>query len=188
MKPKSLGSESLQLLGHGATAFVTTLMALSGWGLAALTPFMQNFARDHSLNLLSERTRTAGDWRVIDQVFRAPSGKLTFNWVIPKLGGQETTAQYLNYAFVSPRDNDVAVRMLKDFSLDDDVEQLSADDLESCLSYVRRIKAPQVKTMLWRREGSTQTKVYCGVTAVTEYVVFDRRDLGSAYWKLKSGW
>ncbi|WP_162485387.1 hypothetical protein [Deinococcus deserti] len=149
---------------------------------------MQNFVHSYGLKIVSERTHVVRDWKAVEQVFRAPSGDVMVHSVTPRFGGQVTTGRFLKYSFSSPRDNVTAIEMLKAFALDEEVDQLTAAGLESCLERARRLKPPQVKTMLWRKAGNELVKVYCGVSAVTEYVVFDARDLSSSYWRLRSTW
>lgn len=137
------------------------------------------------MRVTSARVREVTDWRVEDYSFRAPSGTVVVNKVVPRFGGQQTTRSSLTYNFVNPRDNGTAIQMIKDFALSDALAALSANDLEKCIQTVRTLKAPQVKTMFWQKSSAGHLlKVYCGVNAVTEYIVVEDKDLNSAYWQV----
>ena len=149
-----------------------------------LTPFMKQFSTEHHLKLIRKKVTNTQDWRVETSTFRALSGTVQVSSVVPQTGGQAPTRSQLKYEFVSPRDNAAAIDMIRAFALDDRVNVLTAGQLNTCMQAVRTMKAPQVKTMLWRQEaGGRLLKVYCGVTGTTEFVVLDDRDMTSAYWK-----
>lgn len=162
---------------------------LAGYGifnssLAAEPIFMQEFTDSYTLKPVFNKTKIVSDWRIEDQNFLALSGKVFINQIIPRLGGQAPTRSYLRYEFASPRDNETAVQMVKDFSLLNELNTLTATGLDDCLKTVARMKAPQVKTLFWQQKRGRIAKVYCGRNATTEFIVFDDRDLNSSYWQL----
>lgn len=171
----------LRFLALGGVA----VFALAGAAAQAkLTPFMEQFSTEHQLKLIRQKVTNTQDWRVENYTFRALSGTVQVSSVVPRTGGQAPTRSQLKYEFVSPRDHAAAIEMIRAFALDDRVNVLTADQLNTCMQVVRTMKAPQVKTMLWRQDAAGRLlKVYCGVTATTEFVVLDDRDMTSAYWK-----
>lgn len=166
-------------------AFTIGLVDLGKGAAQTLTPFLEQFSVDHRLKLLAQQSRTVKDWRVDESRFRALSGTVQVSSVVPRWGGDAPVRSMLTYQFVSPRDDAAAIDMIKAFALSDAVNALTSTHLNACLEAARTMKAPQVKTMLWRKEASGRLlKVYCGVTARAEYVVLDDRDLTSGYWKV----
>ena len=153
---------------------------------AVVPPGVQEWAQDQGLKTGQTHSRIDRDWTVFDGQFLPPSGKVSVKLVSPSGGGGGVVYTLMRYDLVYPRDVPAAVKLIGTYAQQDALTNLSAKKITACLEAVQRMKAPQVKTLVWtmlsKAEGRL-LKVNCGVTASTTYVTVEEKVIGDDYWK-----
>lgn len=155
---------------------------------------MKEMSQQFQLRKTSEVIRSDEDWRLQVTTYIAPLGTVTQRLGVAKFGGQAPIYVGIRINFVNPVNNQSVIKFLREYmSLGSGTtlpDTVNAQALRSCTETVQKLKAPQVKTMLWRKEpgeGGNLLKVYCGVDARTEYVVLERKALSSDFWTTSLG-
>ncbi|WP_407572481.1 hypothetical protein [Deinococcus altitudinis] len=149
-------------------------------------PGVQEWVQDQGFRTGQVKSRIDRDWTVFDGLFFPLSGKIAVKLVSPTEGGGGTVYDSMRYDFVYPRGTPDAVNYIKAYQQQDAIKGLSVQKLNACMETVQRMKAPQVKTILWTMLSKTEgrlLKVNCGVTASTTYVTVEEKVLGNDYWK-----
>ena len=152
--------------------------SIQAWAQAQGQPIVSTRMREH----------TDRDWQVSDGQYTLLSGKITEQTVSPGAGGGGTVYISLRYDFTSPRASTAAVKLLQSYSPQEALNILTAQQVNACLQAAMTMKAPKVRTILWKMldplEGRL-LKVNCGVTATATHLTYEEKVIGDSYWKGK---
>jgi hypothetical protein len=152
----------------------------------SVPPGIRGWVKEQGFRTGQVTSRIDRDWTVFDGQFFPLSGKMTVKLVSPTEGGGGTVYDSVRYDFVYPRETSNAIKYILAYQQQDAIKNLNVQKLNACLEDVQRMKAPQVKTILWtmlsKAEGRL-LKVNCGVTASTTYVTVEEKVIGDDYWK-----